>query len=132
MDTFEDGHIEESDFHHGMAFSEFEDASHRAAMDAFLELRRPPLSVREEVDLAYRVSEQSIVVFEDRVSFNDPSLRIEVPIAKATYVRTKNHWKVFWRRGNGKWEGYEPEPIARHLDEFLRVVHEDTFGCFWG
>jgi hypothetical protein len=31
-----------------------------------------------------------------------------------------------------KWHGYEPVPQVDTLQEFLELVEEDEFACFWG
>jgi hypothetical protein len=47
-------------------------------------------------------------------------------------VRTRNHWKIYWKRQDLKWHGYEPQLEVRTLDDFLRVVDTDEYGCFFG
>ncbi|CAA6679702.1 MULTISPECIES: DUF3024 domain-containing protein [unclassified Lentimonas] len=115
-----------------MPFTEFEDASIRAAMDAFIERRRPEPSIRAEVDLAYRIEGFSVVIHEIRPSYADRSVMSEPMVAKATYVRTKNHWKVLWQRASLKWQSYDPEPTVKHIDGFIKLVDEDAYACFWG
>jgi hypothetical protein len=31
-----------------------------------------------------------------------------------------------------KWHRYDPDPEVKTLDEFLEVVENDEFACFWG
>lgn len=69
------------------------------AMAAFLAKRRPPPHIRPQVDLGYRLIEQSVEIFEVRPQWDNPSIIREHPFAKATYVRTQNLWKVFWQPG---------------------------------
>ena len=57
---------------------------------------------------------------------------MEEAIAKATYVRTRDLWKIFWMRADLKWHGYEPVPTVGSIDKFLAVVNEDRYGCFFG
>jgi len=33
---------------------------------------------------------------------------------------------------SGKWEAYEPNPVATHLQELLDVIKEDKYYCFFG
>jgi hypothetical protein len=56
----------------------------------------------------------------------------EQRIRKVTYVRTRGVWKVYWMRADCKWHGYQPNPEMRHLGNFLRIVDEDKWCCFWG
>ena len=48
-----------------------------------------------------------------------------------TYGKTQQCWKVFWKRADLKWHGYEPATVAT-IDDFLTVVDQDTYCCFWG
>jgi hypothetical protein len=102
------------------------------AIARFLERRRPPHHIRDQLDLACRVTGQSVEVFEIRPDWQDNSIRRESPVAKATYVRTKNRWKVFWRRRDLKWHGYEPNLEVPSLEAFLNVVDRDEYACFFG
>lgn len=101
-------------------------------VEAFLEQRRPPVEVRENLDLGFRIEGQSILLFEIRPLFKAPSEKIEVPVAKATYVRSKSHWKVYWKRADLKWHRYDPAATVQSLSAFLEEVDRDPYGCFWG
>ena len=70
-----------------MAFTEIESARIEGAMSDFIEKRRPPESIRAKFDVSYRIEGQSVVIFELRPFWRDPSKIIEGPVAKATYVR---------------------------------------------
>lgn len=85
-----------------MAFSEFELKKIEKALTKFLKIRRPTPEIRTEVDLGYRLSGQSLELFEIRPKWDDPSIIQEHPFAKATYVSTQKHWKIFWRRADLK------------------------------
>ena len=98
----------------------------------FIERRRPPPHIRHEVDIGYRVTGQSVEIFEVRPGWDRPTEKIERPIAKATFVRTQNVWRVYWQRADLKWHLYEPVPKVSGLPEFLSAVEQDPHGCFWG
>ena len=115
-----------------MAFTEKELRKHREALDAFLEKRRPPEEVRDRVDVDYRIEGQSVVIVERRMVPFDPEKMIEIPVAKTTYVRSQDTWRVYWRRSDHKWHGYEPQPEADSLAEALQIVDADRHACFWG
>ncbi|MFT5084029.1 MAG: hypothetical protein ACI9Y1_002081 [Lentisphaeria bacterium] len=95
-------------------------------------LRRPPAHVRTKVDIAYRIEDQSVVFFEIRPVWKKPESKVEISIAKTTYVKKQKVWKVYWQRQDPKWHGYEPCPEVKYLEEFLSLVHEDTEAYFWG
>jgi hypothetical protein len=98
----------------------------------FMERRRPPPDIRPKLDIGYRISGQSVEIFEMRPDWQNPKLTMEHPVAKATLVRTKKRWRVFWMRRDLKWHGYEPNPEVRSLEAFLHVVDRDEYCCFFG
>jgi hypothetical protein len=115
-----------------VTISEFEVKRTEKALDQFLSKRRPPVHIREEVDLAYRITSQSVELFEIRPKWDDASTKIEHPAAKATYVKRQECWKVFWFRADEKWHAYEPIPTVKLIEDFLGIVDEDKHGCFFG
>ena len=115
-----------------MALSEQELREYQAVLSAFLERRRPPEPVRDQVDLDYRIEGQTVVIFEKRAAPRDPDKTIEIPIAKTSYVSTEGAWKVYWRRSDLKWHVYEPQAWVDSLADFVEVVDADAHGCFWG
>ena len=114
-----------------MAFSEMETKRYEKQVTAFVEKRRPPEHIREQVDIGFRIKGHSVEIFEIRPAFLDPKVKTESPVAKATYVRTQGVWKVYWQRRDLKWHGYDP-PKVRTLKKFLELVDEDDMCCFWG
>lgn len=101
-------------------------------MENFLSRKRPPLEIRKKLDLGYKIEDQSIIVFEIRPQWNKPEVIREHPVAKTTFVKANNHWKVFWMRANLKWYSYSPKPKVKHLIDFFRLVEKDEYHCFWG
>jgi hypothetical protein len=115
-----------------MAFSPSQTAAIEAAMADFLVRRRPPVEIRDRLDLAWRIEGQSVLIFSIRPDWRDKSKKMEEPVAKATYVRKTNRWKIYWMRADLKWHSYPTHPEAIFFDEFLAVVVEDAHSCFWG
>jgi len=115
-----------------MAFSEFELALVETKASAYIEAQRPPVELRAQVDLAYRITGQSVEIYETSPDFNDPGQSTERAIAKATWVKSEDHWKIYWQGGDLKWQRYEPMPEVKHFDNFLSAVEDDPQGCFWG
>ena len=101
-------------------------------MAAYLEKTRPPVYIRNELDIAYRIENQSVALFEIRPAFRRPDQIIEHAIAKATYVKPEKEWRLYWMRADLKWHRYEPIPEVNSLEEFLQVIEEDAHGCFYG
>ena len=115
-----------------MAVSEFEIKRIAKVMEGYLERTRPPIHIRNELDSAYRIENQSVELFEVRPAFQKPSQKIEHAIAKATFVKRAKEWRLYWMRADLKWHRYEPVPEVDSLEEFLQIIEEDAYGCFYG
>ncbi len=115
-----------------MALSEFELKKYEKAVTAFIERNRPPAHIRKELDLSYRITDQSIEIFEICPRWDNPKEIMESSVAKATYVKRQGIWKIYWQRADLKWHSYEPYPEAKDIEEFLGVVEADSNECFFG
>lgn len=115
-----------------MAFSEFEQKRYEKIIGTYIESRRPKPSLRKKLDISYRISGQSIEIFEIRPDWKDPPIVNEHPIAKSTYIKTSQCWKIYWMRADLKWYSYEPNTHVKTLDEFIHILDSDEYGCFWG
>jgi hypothetical protein len=115
-----------------MALDVLQAAATIEALENFLEKRRPPKHIRHKLDLAYRIENQSVVIYSIRPHWQKNSEIMEEPIAKTTWVHTQKIWKVFWMRADLKWHGYDPQPEVKTIHEFLQIVLADEHGCFWG
>lgn len=113
-----------------MAFSKEETETINKALERYIEKVRPSFEIRDKVDIAYKIYNQSVGIFEKRKLQNNQL--IEEPIAKATFMRTSNKWNVYWQRADLKWHGYEPKKQVSTIQDFLRIVEDDEFCCFWG
>ena len=115
-----------------MALSEFEQKRCERIVGAYVQKRRPPVHIRPELDIGFRISGQSVEIFELRPKWKEPKEKLEHSVAKATFVKTRGAWRVYWQRADLKWHSYEPAPLVDSLEEFLRIVEEDKHACFWG
>ena len=115
-----------------MAFNDIERKRIENIVGAFVERLRPPPHIRPKLDFGFRVTGQSIELFEIRPQWNKPEIRHEIAFSKATFVRAQGVWKIYWKRADLKWHGYEPVPDVSTVQEFLAVVKEDEYSCFFG
>jgi len=102
------------------------------AMENFLFRRRPPEELRDKVDVNYRIDNQSVIIYEIRPRWNNPKEYRESEFAKATFVKTRQHWNIYWLRSDLKWHTYEPKPFVKTINDFAELVDEDRYHCFWG
>ena len=115
-----------------MAFSAFEIAKINKAVNVYIEKHRPPVHMRNEIDLAFRLSDQSVEIFEIRPVWRDESKKMEHSVAKATFAKNQDMWKIYWLRADLKWHRYEPCSDVKTIEGFLMIVEEDEFACFFG
>ena len=117
----------------GMAFNNVEIARYAGLIEKLIwAKRRPPLHLRDKVREGQRIEGHEIELFLVRPMFSDPTREIEESIAKARYVKSRDVWRVFWKRADMKWHRYLPRPEVKSLESFLKLVDEDANGCFWG
>jgi hypothetical protein len=99
-----------------MAFTDIEIAEHMKVLeDSFWSRRRPPLHLRDRVRESQRFTDQAIELFLVRPVFSRPGEQVEDSIAKVQYVRSRGVWRLFWKRADGRWHGYQPCPEAQSL-----------------
>jgi len=79
-----------------MSFNELETQKIKNVIEAeLMAKRRPPMEIRSQVDLNYRLEKQSVIIFETRQHWADSNHQIESEIAKITYVKSRKLWKLF-------------------------------------
>ncbi|MCB9313361.1 MAG: DUF3024 domain-containing protein [Lewinellaceae bacterium] len=67
-----------------------------------------------------------------RPQWNNSAIIRRHAYAKASYIKNKDIWKVYWMRSDGKWHAYSPHPVVGQLSIFLKLVEEDKHHCFKG
>ncbi|WP_329909905.1 DUF3024 domain-containing protein [Serratia quinivorans] len=113
-----------------MAFNDLEFHAVKKEVEAFVESRRPPVHIRPELDITYKIDDQTIEILEVRPLWNGkPGEMMERTTAKISYVRSQKVWNVYWMRASLKWELYEK---AKTLGDALEIVHTDQYGYFFG
>lgn len=104
----------------------------QSILSRWLEEKRPPVELRDEVDLQYTIKDQNIILDEICHSFTAPPEKLMIPFAKITFVNSKNEWKPYWLLESGKWELYVPDKHINTLEEILKEISADPYGCFFG
>ncbi|MEC3881020.1 DUF3024 domain-containing protein [Parapedobacter sp. 10938] len=100
---------------------------------SFIESLRPTdEEIRKQLDFGYSWDGQSALLFEIRHQWDDPTNILELPFAKLRFVKSSKIWKLYWMRGSGKWEAYEPQPESIDLYKLLTEIKNDAYSCFFG
>src|SRR5699024_12336982 len=115
-----------------MAFNDLEKQRAVNEAMAFIEKRRPPPHIRPQLDIVFRLKGQSVVIVETRPIYSEPERKHDIPVAKATYVRTRDVWRIYCMSADLKWHGYTPLAEVGSLSSFLDEVDADPYACFWG
>ncbi|MBT4971396.1 MAG: DUF3024 domain-containing protein, partial [Thiotrichales bacterium] len=45
-------------------------------------------------------------MFEIRPQYSKPNVKIEISVAKATYVKSREVWSIYWMMSDLKWHRY--------------------------
>jgi hypothetical protein len=101
-------------------------------MENYISGVRPVPEKRNQLDLNYEIHEQSVILNEIRPFWNNPKEILTFGYAKATYFKSKNLWRVFWKRADNKWHSSKPKSTVSSLKDFLKLVDQDEYGCFKG
>lgn len=101
-------------------------------MEQYLSKVRPEPEIRHKIDLNYEIDGQSVILNEIRPAYKNPQKILVSGYAKATYVKSKNCWKIYWKRADNKWHPYDEQLTVRKLKDFLNLVDQDPYGCFKG
>jgi hypothetical protein len=86
--------------------------------------------INKDLDQGFHISDQSVELFVLKPNKKKPEEMIEMPTAKATFIKANQNWKVYWMHADHKWHGYEPVSRVETIEEFLRLVADNEYGCF--
>ena len=93
---------------------------------------RVPEHVRDKVQIRYRRDRNSFVLFEWRPRMFAPHEWAESPVAKFTYIATRQTWKLLRMDRHLRWRKYEWADETADLGLLLQEVDHDPYCFFWG
>jgi hypothetical protein len=128
------------------------EAAGESGIRALTYRKKTPDSVREEATkrvqdyLANRVDHQfrnemgflidargnHIIVSEKRPYDSNSHEASCIESFRVRYTDYDNRWHLYWMRKFGQWWPYVPRQPVYTIDDCIREVKEDAFGCFWG
>jgi len=109
-----------------MAFTEIERAKYENLVSNLIQNRRI-----QATENGFEFNNQSIELFETHPSTSNEKDFFNISVAKITYIRTTDIWKISWMRGSLKWQGYRKHPEVKKLGEALFIIAEDEDRLFW-
>jgi len=95
-------------------------------------IRPESAEIRAQIDFGYSYDGKITVIYEIRPLWDKPSEKQNIPFAKIRFHKSKKVWMLYWMRGSGKWELYEPFSESTYLDKIIEVIKADKHACFFG
>jgi hypothetical protein len=96
-------------------------------------LGKVPPHLKHQIDHDYEIVGQAVTIFEVRPAWRGkPGEITRRPFAKFRFIKTSELWHIYWMRQTGKWNAYQPASVACSLDDALKIVDKDVYGCFFG
>jgi hypothetical protein len=85
----------------------------------------------------FEINERDVIVAEKRPFWDQNNverkdLLAEFEIAKLRYIRSENKWILYWKRASGKWYPYELDSYSEKLEDLVKEIVKDRYGCFFG
>lgn len=115
-----------------MAFNKMELEHIDRTAGALARRRQSPEHLCDKIRHELEVDGRKGRTFTVRPLWSEPSRTVRSGVAQFTYTRTRDAWKLYWMRRDGKWHAWDPAENTGTLDELVRVVDEDRRGGFWG
>ena len=94
--------------------------------------RRSPAHIRDQLRFEYEIDRHSVIMWEVRPVWNNPSQETRMGVAKFRYSRSTNKWKLYWMRADLKWHAYNTDRNTSDLDALVSEVEHDQHGAFFG
>lgn len=91
-----------------------------------------PPNMRKEIGSLVMAKGNRITVFEKRPLFGDPLQASCVEAFQVRYTGFDDRWHLYWMRKFRKWWPYVPEEPIYTIEDCIREVDRDGWGCFWG
>jgi hypothetical protein len=94
--------------------------------------RRIPLDLHGQIKLIFKIGRDKVTLFETRPYSQDPSIRMENPVAQFRFSDGTREWTLFCADRNARWHLYDLIEPSADFDDLLKALNEDRTGIFWG
>jgi hypothetical protein len=93
---------------------------------------RPDEEMRPKLDYTYLLERNTFILCEIRPNWKTMKDWQKLPFSKIHYLELADVYKIYWPRANGRWLNYDPKKETKTLEDALKTINEDAFGCFFG
>jgi hypothetical protein len=114
-----------------MALSDVQKAQVIGLLDEFCDAR-VPIMLRDRIVLQFRFLGSSVVLFEKRPMFDDPTRWIENSVAKFRFDPARRLWRLLCADRYGSWHLFRGVPPTASFGRLLEEVAADRTCVFWG
>jgi hypothetical protein len=97
----------------------------------YLSSRVPP-HLCTEIGFLVKSQGNTIIASDKRISFSNKTKTICIEIFQVRYTDFDNRWHLYWMRKFGKWWPYVTKKPIFTIEDCIRELNEDAWGCFWG
>jgi len=87
---------------------------------------------RSKIGFLVKAQYNRITIAEKRPLFGDSSRTSCSEFCQMRYTDFDNRWHLYWKRKTGKWWPYVPKNTVYTINDCLREIDENGWGCFWG
>lgn len=94
--------------------------------------QKTPQKYADKLKFEYRINGHDVLILEIRPRWDNPQEKTEMSVAKLKFNRTRNAWTLYWQRASGKWLAYQPAAQKSTLDDLIKQITDDNYGCFFG
>ena|SRR3989338_2376942 len=95
-------------------------------------MERIPKELSEKIGFQVEAKDNRITLAEKRPYFADKSRATCSEFAQLRYTDYDKRWHLYWMRASGKWWPYIPRRQVKTVNDCIREISHDTYGCFWG
>ena len=114
-----------------MAIPELSRKTAERLLDKYCAEKIPPCA-RDQMRLSYRVLDDAVTLFEERISFSDPSKWLAMAVAQFRFNPDLNQWTLHYSDRSNRWHFYLNAAPSLDFSKLLQALDNDPLGMFWG
>jgi len=103
-------------------------------VNGYLSLKRGSFkdkAPRAKIDFEAACRGNQITLYEVRPVFNEPAETSRLEVCQMRYTDYDKRWHLYWMRKFNRWWPYVPVRPVFTIEDCVREVETDKWGCFW-